>query len=361
MAYDLWHYPRTDLAKQIFGVFESGLSSALVFFAPRRMGKTEFLRKDMTPLAESCGWQVFYFSFLDVEHDAATDFVTALSKFTEQQGLINKPNSLLKRINKLSAGALGVKAGIELKESNELQHDLKELISLLAKRGKILLLMDEVQALAQEVNNTFIAAFRTALDMHKDHIKVIFTGSSQTGLRQMFSQAKAPFFHFGQNLNFPQLDRGFTDHLAKVFKTITQRSLNNEALWQAFEDLQKVPQLIRALIERLALNPNLDMPTAKAQLLAEIHDDREYVKLWNELSALERAILSLLAQGEDNLFSQRTREHLSKQLGLTGLSSSSTQSSARTLLRKEIIGKQSERSGYFIEDPNFANWVKQLK
>jgi hypothetical protein len=33
MTTDLWHYPRTQLAEQVLGMFASGLSSALVFFA----------------------------------------------------------------------------------------------------------------------------------------------------------------------------------------------------------------------------------------------------------------------------------------------------------------------------------------
>lgn len=36
------------------------------------MGKTEFLRKDITPLAEAAGWRVFYFSFLAADHKSQT-------------------------------------------------------------------------------------------------------------------------------------------------------------------------------------------------------------------------------------------------------------------------------------------------
>ena len=61
MKIDLWHFPRAELAKQVLGLFESGLSSALVFFAPRRMGKTEFLRKDIQPLADKKGFETVYF------------------------------------------------------------------------------------------------------------------------------------------------------------------------------------------------------------------------------------------------------------------------------------------------------------
>ena len=74
---------------------------------------------------------------------------------------------------------------------------MKSIFSSLAGKGKILLLMDEVQVLTKKsTNDQFIAGFRTALDINKDLIKVIFTGSSREGLRRMFSQASAPFFHF---------------------------------------------------------------------------------------------------------------------------------------------------------------------
>lgn len=81
MSKDPWHFPRTELATHDLGMFDTGLASALTFFAPRRMGKTEFLRKDITPVAETGGWQVFYFSFLDADASAASSFVTALAAF----------------------------------------------------------------------------------------------------------------------------------------------------------------------------------------------------------------------------------------------------------------------------------------
>lgn len=72
-----------------------------------------------------------------------------------------------------------------------------------------------MQALATSPKHApFIAALRTGLDLNKDRVKAVFTGSSREGLRRMFSQASAPFFHFGQNLDFPDMDRGFTEHLA---------------------------------------------------------------------------------------------------------------------------------------------------
>ena len=63
MSEDIWHFPRTSLAEQVVGMIEVGLANALIFFAPRRKGKTEFLLKDIQPFAEKKNIITFYFSF----------------------------------------------------------------------------------------------------------------------------------------------------------------------------------------------------------------------------------------------------------------------------------------------------------
>ena len=55
--------PRTELAKQILGMFETGLASSLTFFLMPD-GKNRIFIKDITPLAEF-GWRIFYFSYLE--------------------------------------------------------------------------------------------------------------------------------------------------------------------------------------------------------------------------------------------------------------------------------------------------------
>ncbi|KLT71960.1 selenocysteine synthase, partial [Neisseria arctica] len=43
----------------------NGITYAFTLFAPRRMGKIQFLLKDIAPTAERMGFNVFYFSFMD--------------------------------------------------------------------------------------------------------------------------------------------------------------------------------------------------------------------------------------------------------------------------------------------------------
>lgn len=362
MSRDPWHFPRSILAEQVLGMFESGISSALVFFAPRRMGKTEFLCKDITPLAKKRKWRVFYFSFLDVGKSASTDFTRSLIHFAKEQGVLNKAGGLLKRVSKISGEVAGIKADIALRDPEQTQASLKDVIYQLCQKEKLLLLMDEVQTLAQDpANANFIASFRTVLDLNKNNVKVIFTGSSQEGLRRMFSQAKAPFFHFGQNLPFPELERDFTDHLSQMFHVATKRQIDKNALWKAFIEMQKVPQLARALVERMALNPYLSIKEAKEQLLAQIFEDSTFIDVWEKCNALERIILKELAAGESSLFSAETIKRLEKMLIVTDLKLSSVQSSVRVLIRKGLIGRIPEQRRYYIDDPNFKNWLLQHK
>ncbi|MDR2173066.1 MAG: hypothetical protein LBE32_02520 [Burkholderiales bacterium] len=344
------------MAEQVIGMFDTGLSSALTFFAPRRMGKTEFLRKDITPVAEAHGWHVFYFSFLDADSETATAFIDALTAFSRGESWLARAGKMLARVSKVSGGAAGVQAGVEIRGGA--QENVKGVIHRLATgHDKVLLLLDEVQALAKPAHTPLVAALRTALDMHKDQVKVIFTGSSREGLRRMFSQASAPFFHFGQNLPFPQLDKAFTDHLADAFEHVTQRKLDKEALWRAFEEMGYVPQLCRALVERMALNQKPSLEQAKEALMQEVHQSRGHVQDWEQCSTLERLLLLLIAHGKAELYSVAVRQQLAQQLGVPDITVPSVQSALRSLARRGLVFKAEERRDYEIEDPVFREWL----
>lgn len=363
MTHDIWHYPRLELARSVFTLFDSGLSSALTFFAPRRMGKTEFLLKDIRPLALKQGWQVFYFSFLDSGDDPEGQFVAALSEHALGRDWFHRIRRTLPRSVKIGGNAAGVGGNLEIagQEAQVRLPDAKELIARLAGEGNsTLLLLDEVQVLANRSgHDRLVASLRTGLDLHKDRVKVIFTGSSREGLRRMFSRANAPFFHFGQNLDFPSLERGFTDHLADCYHTITTRALDKDALWQAFEDLQRVPASIRALVERLVLNPLLTLEQALDTLQEDIAEQRDYAVVWAALGPLDREILLLVARGESTLFAARVRRYLADTLGLEKLTSAEVHTAVRRLVHRELLSKQSARGSYVINDPAFGIWLVQ--
>ena len=199
---DLWHYPRTDLAKRYVEAMNIGLSSTLALFAPRRMGKTEFLRKDLRPAAEAAGYRVIYVSLWEAQDDPAHALINAIANAANDRNILSKATSKIRRGPKitLTGGHLGMQAGISIggeeavDESPKATIQLGQLMRQLAEgKPSVLLLVDEVQMLADEKQfGPLVTALRSALDAHRDRIKAIFTGSSQDGLRLMFQKEKAP-------------------------------------------------------------------------------------------------------------------------------------------------------------------------
>lgn len=72
---------------------------------------------------------------------------------------------------------------------------------------------------------------------------------------------------------------------------------------------------------------------------------------------LEKLLLLEIANNGESFFSEDYRNKMAKELGIKSLTASTIQSSLKTLQRKELIGKFSERSTYFIDDPNFKAWL----
>src|SRR5882672_9206331 len=84
---DPWHYPRSELAKRTFTLIEKRLAKALVLFGPRRIGKTEFLIRDLGPLAEKAGHRVVYASFWQSPLSPVATLLTALHEGQRKPGL----------------------------------------------------------------------------------------------------------------------------------------------------------------------------------------------------------------------------------------------------------------------------------
>jgi hypothetical protein len=55
--------------------------------------------------------------------------------------------------------------------------------------------IDEAQVLAGPEHAALAYSLRAGLDIRKAQIKVLFAGSSEAALREMFSRAAAPFYN----------------------------------------------------------------------------------------------------------------------------------------------------------------------
>lgn len=356
---DPLYYPRLKLAERLVNSLSDGIAHAFTLFAPRRMGKTQFLLNDVVHVAKEKGFRVFYFSFMDIDEATVTlRFQQSLTRFAAELTTAEKAKSLLSSIDKISFMGASISRDGK-RNTTSMTLTTSDIIDTLAEtKFPVLLLLDEVQELAKiDDAKGLIRSLRTGLDMNKAQVKVIFTGSSMMDLQALFNDSKAPFFHFAHDIELPTLDRSFTDHLAEIIVERTQTDVDKNALYQAFEAMSFTPMYLRSVAQDLILDPNLSLADAVSKRLAQFNDTGKYDSLWQSLNALDQAILVVIHKGETALYSQTVRDKLGQHVGTT-ITSSQVQKSTERLSKKDILNKDIRGNWLFTEQA-FKSWLAQ--
>ena len=369
MAEDSWHFERAELSARVLTLLTRGPAQALTLFAPRRTGKTEFLLKDLAPLAEHRGHRVIYASFWQAPLSPLAVLLHALETSLKR----GKPGDRVRRaalalaprlsLSGLASGA-GMKAEIDLtalkgKPPGDLLLHLDDLLERASrKRRATLLLLDEVQELARTRGNApLVAALRTSLDKRSDRLKAVFTGSSREGLAAMFSARRAPFFHFATPIELPSLGTPFVDHVLGTFRRVSRRTLARRDLLRAFEKLHANPYFFRMLVETLLHDPALDVEAALGRVRERIAADLGYPGVWLGLAPVQRATARVLAGGAGRPFSQRFRQAVGVALGEEAPSAARIQAALRRL---ERLGLADTHTGdWALVDPELAAWIRE--
>ncbi|AYK03147.1 hypothetical protein [Legionella sainthelensi] len=364
-----WHYPRPLLAEKYLNLFDIGLTSARGLFARRRMGKTEFLKKDFIPAAQKKGYVVVYTNLWELEVDPATALVSELYKMIEPKGFARIWASLNTPINIKKVKASGKVPGFGEGAVEADLSDPKKLTGTLLmeamsaydnKKTKMVLVIDEAQVLAYEENSHFAHALRAALDIRKDTIKVIFAGSSETTLRRMFGVASEPFYNWAPLEPFELLGREFVAAMVERVNKISKFQLSlNEAI-DAFENLKSTPEFFRRYIEYYLSNPEEGSNTALEYTKNKVFSDKNFKRQWDLLLPADKVILSMIAHEIGDLHSQLALKKIGESLGIgNNVNKNTTQNALRRLANKNLITKV-EYGTYQFEDEAFADWVKHL-
>ena len=357
MNTDPLYFPRTPLAKSLDESLQTGITNAFTLFAPRRMGKTQFLLQDIVPAAEQAGFHVFYFSFMDdTIGDIADEFRRSLKVFADNTPKTGSLKKFLGSISQVEVLGVGVS-----RQNNEQTHErISEIIARIAALpNATLLLLDEVQELARMKNTDgIIRSLRTGLDIHKNQVKVIFTGSSTNGLQEMFANHKAPFFHFSHAVDFPVLGKEFSDFLADIYHNRTKQLIDKQELFELFQQMHSVPLYLRSTIQDMIINPALSLQQAAAERLQQINTHPQYTQQWQQFSPLAQVLLQHIYQGTTAFYRQETCQKIAQQLGLEKITPSSIQAALRKLNNKEVISKNSN-GNWQINDIIFEQWLKK--
>lgn len=363
IAADPWHFARPDLAEAYLNAFALGLTSARGLFARRRMGKTEFLCKDLLPAAVEKGYLTAYTNLWDT---SAPDIalVSALAQALEPRGLRAVLAALGQPVKKLKASAKlpGVAEGSIEAELSQVEADtsttMREVLRQLDRQKKpLLLVIDEAQVLAKEQHSLFAHALRAGLDIRKDRIKVVFAGSSETTLREMFARSSEPFYNWAPLEPFPLLGDEFVAFTVELTNRLARNPVTLADGKRAFEALHRTPEFFKRFIERFLLYQFEGVDAALDHTKETVFSDEHFLKQWAASSAADQAVLAMIASGDSDLHSEAGLRRLSELLG--NPASRSTASHALRRLQDGNVVTRLERGRYRIEDEAYAEWIRQ--
>lgn len=360
MAID-WHYPRKELTERVMSAFDQGVSDTLTLFAPRRMGKTEFVRYDLIPAAAKRGYAPVYVSFWDNRDDPAAALKLALETALAERNWWRRFSGTQFTVKASSTGQ--VEASVSVSAAQPVAPDtgtLTELrkcfIELANNNDKVLLCLDEAQHLASSAAFENLVFFlRTILDENRGKVCVMYTGSSRDGLRKLFSRRKAALFQSSSQIDLPTLGSGFIDHMRSCFRQASGRDFSLIEGQRAFYRLGQVPREFRSVIEKMALAGTDDI-LHEAELAHEGQmEDGGYPAIWKGHKGIDQALLTWIAWGQASLYQDGCKKYLADQLGIDHLETHTVQN-AINRLRGEHLSLVSH-GNYEFEDARFQEWI----
>ena len=362
---DPWHFPRPELAQAYLKGFDLGLTSARGLFARRRMGKSEFLKYDLLPAAAGAGYLTAYTNLWDATDHPGQALATAILLSTQPKGLNKFWGDLNTPIRKLKGGGklpIGIEGSIELDLAEKEKAAVPAIQAAFQGADKakkrLLLVIDEAQVLAAPEHKAVAHALRAALDIRKAGVKVLFAGSSEAALREMFSRAAAPFYNWAPLEPFPLLGRNFVVAMVKQLATVAKQPLSLDDGLHAFAALKETPEFFRWYIERYLMYQNQGAEQALQYTLERLHDDTSYAKTWKELNRPDRAVLLLTAHGVQDLYGVHALKSLQELLGSARVTVSIPRTSIRRLTSPKLqLLARIDHGAYRFEDPEFQAWV----
>jgi hypothetical protein len=383
MASDPWHFPRTALARSYLRHFKAGTFDRLALFARRRMGKTQFLLRDLAPEAIAMGYVPVYIDLWSARENMASRLAEELS------ALVSEKSPLFRGLKKLKVefgseilGKIGVEGEVErsAKQPAAATPGLKPFFEAAVQsisegktpgQSKILLMFDEVQVLAEQKHRAeaFIAELREMLQRYAGSVCCVFTGASRDGLARLFKAKNASLYNFSTEFDLPSLEQEFVGHVVGVFEEhYGPRKIDRSALLKIYNDSGCSPWIVREVVNRLLTDITDDVVSVKKRL-DEQYNSGAYESTWRELTNLDRIVLIALASGVSKpyamsalkLMNSLSAEH-TKALGLSHAISvliPSVQKTIDRLRTNGLVAPLGRTREYEIDDFEFHEWMGQ--
>ncbi|MBV0910797.1 AAA family ATPase [Anianabacter salinae] len=367
-----FYVPRRDLAQAIIDRIRPdpilGNHSGLFLAAPRRTGKSTFLRRDLMPLLEEAGNVTIYVD-LWADRDADPGRLIA-------DAIAAKLDSLSSRIAK-AARALTPKSvtvgGVEVvldSASGGRTATLGQALSMIGERtGRdVALVIDEAQhALSSTAGLDAIFALKAARDEMNQRstgqrLSLVFTGSHRDKLAGFVRSHRDPFYG-AEVTDFPKLGRPYLQALVGALNERLARDnqLDLDDVEQAFALLGHQPELLQRVLKDHAMGEQGSHGLHRT--VRDRADDLRQLR-WDQhrsdygtLSDLQKVVLSLLCDEGPAFapFAEATLARMSTRAD-RAVSAPDVQKALNALRDKSIVWSPG-RGLYALEDQDMREWL----
>jgi AAA+ ATPase superfamily predicted ATPase len=345
---------------------ENGVNTTLISI--RRMGKTGLIWHTMEKLAGNKDHICIYADIYATQ--SLKDFTNKLGSsildaFPEKNSAGKKFMNLLKSLRPvMTYDALTGQPQVSFTFVTQQQYvqSIESLFQFLELQDKpILLAIDEFQQITRYPEKNMEALLRSHLQTLKN-VNLIFSGSSQHMLSEMFSDGTRPFFASTQFLYLLEIDRKtYKDFIKEIFKSY-HRNIQDAAL-EYIIDFSRLHTFYTQSICNKVFASGIKMINQEhvlricGQLISE-HEPL-FFQYRNLLTAIQWNLLKAIAK-EGKVYQPNSREFIEKhKIGIPA----NIQRAIASLLNKEMVYKGNDSTGtyYSVYDLFLSRWMESLE
>jgi hypothetical protein len=350
-------------------------SSGYFLSAPRRTGKTTFIREDLIPSFKKRNVEVIY---VDLWSDKTVDPGVLISDAITQKLFDNKSrlDQWLKKKTLNKIGVAGI--GVEFKNAhtNENESLARKLSSLSdATQSMIVLVIDEAQhALSSTKGSDCLFALKAARDElnSSDHygFRLVATGSNRDKLSIMVN-GKDQAFYGAQLVDMPRLGNDYLEWERGRLIADTGLAPRLLTMREVFDICGNRPEYLVQSLDIISLvdgisDSNIDEKLRHEVLLKIDGAKNEFIRQINNLPPVQSAVLKVMAL-EGDAFAPYKSDTVKKYQSVcaeyadsdVNIDSSSIKYALDALRDKSLVW-YSARGVYSIEDTQHAAWLNEL-
>lgn len=297
-------FHRRELAEELVNRLSDPVyKSGLFLSAPRRTGKTTFIRADLLPMLREAGAVVIYADLWEQRSiNPARVIISAIrDAILQESGVVLKTASAM-GLKKVKVGGLEMDLdAIGTKEGDSLARTLEKLGA--ASDKPMVMVVDEAQhAQTTDDGRDTLFALKAARDAmilgEGKGFRFVATGSNSDRLRTLVSSKDQAFFGAKEE-HLPELDDLYLEWV--LSNSSFKPHLSLPLIRQGFEMFSRRPEYLQRLLKSLEEEPAFDAATIDRVFVERVTDSLEesrqtFLASLRSMEALDAAVFRRMAR-----------------------------------------------------------------